>query len=119
MNQQYFPWSSRHYAGFQFDTEDADKVLPGFADAIIGIQCGETKSFPLTFPDSWRQENLRGVNARFTVSVSQMQPLKAQNYSNSVTILTFQKKLSLHTNFSDYNIITLHDMRSHLIRSPQ
>ncbi|XWS11268.1 hypothetical protein CRYUN_Cryun38cG0069500 [Craigia yunnanensis] len=39
--------------GFNFDTEDGDKVLPGFLDSIIGIQRGETKSFPLVFPESW------------------------------------------------------------------
>ncbi|CAL5390391.1 unnamed protein product [Camellia sinensis] len=53
--------------GFNFDTEDGDKVLPGFLDSIIGIQQGETKSFPLVFPESWKQENLRGVHAQFTV----------------------------------------------------
>lgn len=56
------------FAGFHFDTEDGDKYLPGFLDAIVGMQRGETKSFPLMFPESWRQENLRGVNAQFTVS---------------------------------------------------
>lgn len=34
----------------------------------MGIQRGETKSFPLVFPESWKQENLRGVHAQFTVS---------------------------------------------------
>uniref|UniRef100_A0A2P2LTV9 peptidylprolyl isomerase n=1 Tax=Rhizophora mucronata TaxID=61149 RepID=A0A2P2LTV9_RHIMU len=54
--------------GFHFDTEDGDKVLPGFLDSIVGIQRGETKSFPLVIPDSWKQENLRGFHAQFTVS---------------------------------------------------
>nr|GMC51741.1 trigger factor-like protein TIG, Chloroplastic [Ipomoea batatas] len=53
--------------GFNFDTEDGDKVLPGFLDSIIGIKSGETKSFPLVFPESWKQEDLRGVYAQFTV----------------------------------------------------
>ena len=56
------------FAGFHFDTEDGDKVLPGFLDSIIGTQRGETKSFPLVFPESWPQEHLRGVHAQFTVS---------------------------------------------------
>lgn len=55
-------------ADFHFDTEDGDKVLPGFLDSIIGIRCGETRSFPLVFPESWKQENLRGIHAQFTVS---------------------------------------------------
>ena len=55
------------FAGLNFDTEDGDKVIPGFLDSIIGIQRGETKSFPLVFPESWKQENLCGVHAQFTV----------------------------------------------------
>lgn len=43
-------------------------MLPGFLDSIIGIQRGETKSFSLVFPESWKQESLRGVQAQFTVS---------------------------------------------------
>ncbi|XVF77346.1 hypothetical protein PTKIN_Ptkin14bG0035500 [Pterospermum kingtungense] len=58
--------------GFHFDTEDADNVLPGFLDSIIGIQRGETKSFPLVFPESWRQEHLRGVHAQFTVECKEL-----------------------------------------------
>lgn len=58
--------------GFNFDTEDGDKVLPGFLDSIIGIQRGETKSFPLVFPESWRQESLRGVHAQFTVECKEL-----------------------------------------------
>ncbi|KAL5735841.1 hypothetical protein ACOSQ2_030629 [Xanthoceras sorbifolium] len=58
--------------GFRFDTEDGDKVLPGFLNLITGIQRGETKSFPLTFPESWKQENLRGVHAQFTVECKEL-----------------------------------------------
>lgn len=55
-------------AGYHFDTEDGDKLIPGFLDSIIGIQQGETRSFPLVFPESWAQENLRGIHAQFSVS---------------------------------------------------
>lgn len=63
------------FAGFQFDTEDGERILPGFLDSIIGIQQGETKSFTLVFPESWKQENLRGVQAQFTVSSFPFQKL--------------------------------------------
>ncbi|KAL8147788.1 hypothetical protein AgCh_005199 [Apium graveolens] len=63
---------SAETTGFNFDTEDGDKVLPGFLDSIIGIQRGETKSFPLVFPESWNQENLRGVHAQFTVECKEL-----------------------------------------------
>ncbi|XP_054797953.1 trigger factor-like protein TIG, Chloroplastic [Prosopis cineraria] len=58
--------------GFHFDTDDGDKVLPGFVDSIVGICPGETKSFPLVFPESWRQENLRGIHAQFTVTCREL-----------------------------------------------
>ncbi|CAI9287089.1 unnamed protein product [Lactuca saligna] len=49
--------------GFKFDTEDGDRVIPGFLDAIIGIQGDETKSF---LSDSWKQQDLRGLPCHFT-----------------------------------------------------
>ncbi|PON91885.1 Trigger factor [Trema orientale] len=69
-NVQKIP--SAESKGFHFDTEDGDKVLPGFLDSIVGIQSGETRSFPLVFPESWRQENLRGVHAQFTVECKEL-----------------------------------------------
>lgn len=68
-----FPLNIKHhiyitYAGFNFDTDDGEILVPGFLDSIIGIGRGETKSFPLIFPETWKQENLRGVHAQFTVS---------------------------------------------------
>ncbi|KAK9268644.1 hypothetical protein L1049_000401 [Liquidambar formosana] len=69
-NVQKIP--SAETKGFHFDTEDGEKLLPGFLDSIIGIQRGETKSFPLVFPESWRQENLCGVRAQFTVECKEL-----------------------------------------------
>lgn len=69
-NVQKIP--SAESKGFHFDTEDGDKVLPGFLDSIIGIKRGETKSFQLVFPESWKQENLRGVHAQFTVECKEL-----------------------------------------------
>ncbi|KAK7822423.1 trigger factor-like protein tig [Quercus suber] len=70
-NVQKIP--SAESKGFHFDTEDGGKVLPGFLDSIIGIKRGEAKSFQLVFPESWKQENLRGVHAQFTVKESLFQ----------------------------------------------
>lgn len=58
------------FPGFYLDTEEINNLLPGFLGSIIGIRQGETRSFPLQFPESWEQENLRGVRAQFTVSVT-------------------------------------------------
>ncbi|XP_052208061.1 trigger factor-like protein TIG, Chloroplastic [Diospyros lotus] len=69
-NVQKIP--SAESKGFQFDTEDGDKILPGFLDSIIGIRPGETKSFPFVFPESWKQENLRGVHAQFSIECKEL-----------------------------------------------
>ncbi|AET00600.1 putative peptidylprolyl isomerase [Medicago truncatula] len=58
--------------GFNFDTEDSEILVPGFLDSIIGIGRGETKSFPLVFPETWKQENLQGVHAQFTVECKEL-----------------------------------------------
>lgn len=60
--------------GFHFDTEEGDNLIPGFLDGILGIRQGETKSFLLVFPESWKRDNLRGVHAQFTVSYFQLFP---------------------------------------------
>ncbi|KAF5201724.1 Trigger factor, partial [Thalictrum thalictroides] len=57
---------------FQLDTEEAGNLPPGFLDSILGIRPGETKSFPFVFPESWQQENLRGVSAQFTVECKEL-----------------------------------------------
>ncbi|KAG0475571.1 hypothetical protein HPP92_015257 [Vanilla planifolia] len=64
--------SSAERKGFHLDTEESDNLLPGFLDSIIGIRQGETKSFPLQFPETWEQENLRGIHAQFTVECKEL-----------------------------------------------
>lgn len=58
--------------GFHLDTEESGSLLPGFLDAITGIRQGETRSFPLEFPQSWEQENLRGVSVNYTVECKEL-----------------------------------------------
>lgn len=58
--------------GFQLDTDEGGSFLPGFVEAVIGIQNGETRNFDLTFPQTWEQESLRGLQARFTVSAKSL-----------------------------------------------
>lgn len=58
---------SAEQKGFQVDTEEGISFLPGFVDAIVGLERGETRSFELTFPDTWQQEALRGVKGLFMV----------------------------------------------------
>ncbi|KAL5101262.1 hypothetical protein RYX36_005589 [Vicia faba] len=58
--------------GYNFDTEDGELLVPGFLDSLIGIGRGETKSFPLVFPETWKQQDLQGVHAQFTVECKEL-----------------------------------------------
>ncbi|CAK9217425.1 unnamed protein product [Sphagnum troendelagicum] len=58
--------------GFQLDTEEGASFLPGFVEALIGLKQGQTHSFDLTFPQTWQQEALRGLLARFTAEVQEL-----------------------------------------------
>ncbi|KAL3686763.1 hypothetical protein R1sor_013072 [Riccia sorocarpa] len=57
---------SAEQKGFQLDTEDSANFLPGFVEALIGINRDETREFKLVFPETWSQEFLRGIHAQFT-----------------------------------------------------
>ena len=43
--------------------------LPGFAEQIVGMAAGEEKSFTLTFPEDYRQQELANKAANFHVKV--------------------------------------------------
>ncbi|TAE33308.1 MAG: trigger factor [Alphaproteobacteria bacterium] len=47
--------------------------IPGFEDQLIGAQAGEQRSVTVTFPDSYHEANLAGKEARFDVTIHQVQ----------------------------------------------
>ena len=55
-------------AGFHLDTEEGLNYLPGFVEAILGLQRGETRTFDLVFPQTWQVETTRGATGHFVVS---------------------------------------------------
>ncbi|KAM3209525.1 hypothetical protein ACQJBY_063917 [Aegilops geniculata] len=58
---------SAESTGFHLDTEENTNLVPGFLGSLIGIRPGETRTFPIQFPESFEQETLQGVRAQFTV----------------------------------------------------
>src|SRR5487761_1146694 len=40
---------------------DRDRLVPGLVDALLGLEAGAVRSFPLTLPSDYQQEELRGV----------------------------------------------------------
>eukprot|EP00850_Spirogloea_muscicola_P008029 SM000042S15296 [mRNA] locus=s42:182483:186738:- [translate_table: standard] len=57
--------------GFQLDTEDLRFLLPGFVEALLGLERGESRIFDLSFPDTWQQEALRAHVKLHAVSIPQ------------------------------------------------
>ncbi len=53
------------------EAENAEPA-PGFAEAIVGMETGEERTFILTLPDDFSQEELRGEEAEFTVKMAKV-----------------------------------------------
>ncbi len=46
------------------------RMIPGFEDAIIGMSAGQEKVVPLTFPEDYSKEELRGAKVEFTIKLN-------------------------------------------------
>jgi trigger factor len=53
------------------DAESTDPA-PGFAEAIVGMEVGEERTFTLTLPVDFPQEELQGQEAKFTVRMTEV-----------------------------------------------
>lgn len=61
----------------QFEVEkDAEFPVKGFAEQLIGMKCGETKEFKLTFPEDYGREELAGKEVNFKVTVKEIKQEK-------------------------------------------
>jgi trigger factor len=49
---------------------DRERLLPGLADALIGLTAGTERSFQLTLPEDFSQEEMRNATVDVDVSVS-------------------------------------------------
>ena len=64
------PFEGNKAANFTVILGEA-RMLPDFESAVVGMKSGETKTFPLTFPQDYN-EALKGKTADFTVTVNQV-----------------------------------------------
>jgi trigger factor len=48
-------------------------LIPGFEDALIGLKTGDSKSFPLKFPEKYHAEHLQGKPVTFHVTVKSVE----------------------------------------------
>jgi trigger factor len=47
-------------------------LIPGFEEALVGLQQGDEKEFPVTFPADYGVDDLRGAEATFKVKVKEI-----------------------------------------------
>jgi trigger factor len=51
----------------------SDAVGPGFAEAVVGMEKGQSRGFDLTYPDTWADEALRGKTTHFEATLNDVQ----------------------------------------------
>lgn len=49
------------------------RMIPGFEDAVIGMQAGEEKTVPLQFPEDYHSEALKGAAVEFKIKLNAVQ----------------------------------------------
>lgn len=57
-------------------TLGSGRMIPGFEAAIVGMKAGEEKVVPLTFPDEYHNEALKGAAVEFKITVNEVKALK-------------------------------------------
>jgi trigger factor len=48
------------------------QMIPGFEDAIVGMKAGDSKTVPLTFPEDYHSEELKGAQVEFDIKVNEV-----------------------------------------------
>ena len=51
---------------------DRERLLPGLADALLGLSAGDTHTVELTIPDDYSREELRGARVQVEVAVHEI-----------------------------------------------
>jgi trigger factor len=50
----------------------SNTMIPGFESGVIGAKTGEERTISVTFPDDYQAENLKGKEATFKITVSEV-----------------------------------------------
>ena len=50
----------------------SNSMIPGFEEGIVGMSVDEEKVVPLTFPDDYHAEDLKGAEVEFTIKLNQV-----------------------------------------------
>ena len=63
----------------------AGQMLPEFDAAVVGMQAGESKTFPLNFPADYRAQDLAGKSGEFTVTVHEVMEPRLPELDDSLS----------------------------------
>lgn len=69
LNNELFPGGSAE--GYQLEI-GSGSFIPGFEDQLIGMNCGDTKRFPITFPENYGNSELAGKEVEFEVTILEL-----------------------------------------------
>lgn len=64
-------------------TIGSKSLIPGFEEALIGMNKGERKSFSLTFPADYHAEHLRGKEIAFTAIVNDINEVQTPDFTDA------------------------------------
>lgn len=64
-------------------TIGSKSLIPGFEETLIGMNKGERKSFPLTFPADYHAEHLRGKEVTFTAIVNDINEVRMPDFTDA------------------------------------
>lgn len=81
----------------------SNSFIPGFEEAIIGMETGETKDIPLTFPENYHAADLAGQAVVFKVKVNEIKTKQLPEVNDD-----FAKTVNHH------NTETMKDLLEHL-----
>ena len=80
-----------------------NEFIPGFTAALTGAAKGDVRTFPVTFPEDFRHEALRGKTLAYTVTVLQIQAQQLPPLDDAFAKLIGAETLAeLRTNMSGY-----------------
>jgi trigger factor len=66
---------------------DRERLLPGLADALIGMNAGDTRQTQLTLPEDFSREELRGATVDVEVTVSEIRERHLPPLDDSLAVL--------------------------------
>ncbi|HET9052061.1 MAG TPA: trigger factor [Candidatus Dormibacteraeota bacterium] len=66
---------------------ERDRLLPGLADALLGLEAGASATVPITLPDDYERPELQGVEVQFAITVTAVRERRLPPLDDSLATL--------------------------------